>query len=69
VVKVTGSGRIRPASGVYRPGLRIRLTASPARGWHFAGWSGRWCAGLRPACTVTMTQGKDVRALFARNRR
>jgi hypothetical protein len=69
VLKVTGSGRISPRSGVYSRGLRIRLTASPSRGWHFAGWSGRWCKALRPVCTVTMTQAKDVRALFVRNRR
>lgn len=69
VVKVTGSGHVSPRSGVYSRGLRVRLTASPSRGWHFAGWRGRWCRGLRPTCTVTMTHGKDVRVLFARNGR
>ena len=42
----------------------VRLTPVPARGYRFLRWSGD-CTGTR-ACTVTVTAGTDVRAVFAR---
>jgi len=65
---VSGHGKVLPAAGFYLRGRRLTLTAKPSRGWHLARWSGRWCHGGRPACRVTMTRGKAVGAVFARNR-
>jgi hypothetical protein len=66
VLRVTGRGKILPAAGRYRRGVRLTLTARPAQGWRFVRWSGRWCSGTRRTCRLTMTQGKDVKAVFAR---
>jgi hypothetical protein len=41
----------------------VTLTAAPATGSAFAGWSGA-CAGVAP-CTVTMSAARDVTALFS----
>ncbi len=43
-------------------GTKVTLTATPAAGSHFAGWSGS-CTGAR-TCTVTMTQARSVTATF-----
>ena len=43
---------------------RVRLTARPARGWRFSGWSGA-CRG-RTACAVTVSSAKRVTATFVR---
>lgn len=43
----------------------VRLTASAARGWRFARWTGA-CSGTRPVCTVPMTRAASARAVFAR---
>ena len=45
-----------PANGT------VTLTATPATGWQFAGWSGA-CTGTG-ACTVSMTAAKSVTATF-----
>jgi hypothetical protein len=47
----------------------VTLTASPAGGSVFNGWSGGGCAGLEPTCAVTMDAAKTVLADFepARN--
>ena len=41
----------------------VRLTASPAAGWSFAGWSGD-CSGAS-ACSATMHSNRSVTATFA----
>ena len=68
---VTSSGReivcpTRCASALtsYTP---LRLSAKPAKGWRFLGWSGG-CAGTRPACTLPMTKASAARATFVRRR-
>jgi hypothetical protein len=42
----------------------VTLTATPATGSAFTGWSGGGCAGTGP-CTVTMDTAKTVTAAFA----
>ncbi len=68
----TGSGSVTssPAgincpgdcSEVYNYNTMVTLTATPATGSNFTGWSGD-CTGTDP-CTVTMTQARSVTATF-----
>ncbi len=74
VVRVgTGNGTVtsNPAgincgadcSEAYTSGMVVTLTATPAAGSVFAGWSGGGCSGTG-ACTVTMDASKAVTATF-----
>lgn len=47
----------------YPPGTIVTLTATPARGSYFGGWSGSNCIGL-DTCTVTLDDSRPVLALF-----
>jgi len=49
-------------SGYYAPGTEVTLTATPAFGWVFAGWSGA-CTGTE-LCQVSMEQETTVFAVF-----
>ncbi|HEY1017316.1 MAG TPA: LamG-like jellyroll fold domain-containing protein, partial [Herpetosiphonaceae bacterium] len=52
-------------------GAQIMLTATPAPGSTFIGWSGGGCPANNPnanICTVTMGQPHNVTAFFSRNR-
>ena len=44
----------------------VVLTAAPAAGSTFKGWSGA-CTGLQSTCTLTMTAAKSVTATFIPN--
>ena len=46
----------------YTAGTSVTLTASPASGWSFAGWSGD-CSGTGN-CNLTMNSDKNVTATF-----
>jgi hypothetical protein len=50
-------------SAAFTEGSTVQLTAAPAFGWTFAGWSGA-CTGTG-TCTVTMSQPRSVVATFA----
>jgi hypothetical protein len=50
-------------SAEYDEGSEIRLTATPAAGSRFTGWSGAGCSGTG-ACTVTMAAARAVTAGF-----
>ena len=52
-------------SGTYDHGTVVALTAAPASGSTFAGWSGA-CTGTGP-CQVTVSAAKDVTATFTLN--
>lgn len=72
-VSVNGSGTVTssPAgincgstcSSAFLEGTMVTLTATPAAGWKFDGWSGA-CTGA--TCTVTMNSNKTVTATFSR---
>ena len=47
----------------YPAGTPVTLTAAPASGSTFAGWSGAGCSGTAP-CTVTMGAAQSVTASF-----
>jgi uncharacterized repeat protein (TIGR02543 family) len=65
---VVGSGTVAPASGSYAPGSSVTVTATPAAGWQFTGWSGALTSTANPltftidadtALTATFTQVAD----------
>lgn len=74
-VKLSGSGIVTSTpAGIdcgsdcterYVRGTSVTLTATPASGYVFVGWSGRYisCPGTGP-CVVTMSGGRTVTATF-----
>ena len=73
----TGSGTVTSApagiycgascAATYVDGTVVTLTATPASGWTFAGWTGA-CSGSASTCTVTMDANKTVMATFTEQR-
>ena len=63
---VVGSGSVSsaPSAAEYPDGTSIVLTAMPAAGWVFAGWSGDASGSLNPI-TVAIDAATDVTATFA----
>jgi len=55
-------GTITPPGGTYDHGTVVTLTANPATGYQFSGWSG--CSGSGNTCSVTMDMAKSVTANF-----
>jgi uncharacterized repeat protein (TIGR02543 family) len=67
-VGAAGSGTVQrnPSQGTYPCGTTVTLTAVPAAGWAFTGWSGDLTGTQNPA-TVSMTRDKAITAQFAAN--
>ncbi len=61
--QVTGQGSVSPASGSYAEGSTVTLTALPADGYIFSGWSGD-ADGTAATIQITMDSDKSVTALF-----
>jgi hypothetical protein len=61
----SGSGAVttNPAAPDYASGTVVTLTASPASGSSFSGWSGD-CSGSSTTCVVTMDANRSVTATF-----
>lgn len=53
-------------SAVFEPGQEIMLTAAPALGSTFMGWTGD-CTGTGLTCTLTMSAARSVTATFNAN--
>src|SRR5436309_5269592 len=67
-VATVGQGSVakNPDQPSYDHGTTVTLTATPATGWHFAGWS-EAVTGMTNPTSVTMDGGKTVTATFAIN--
>ena len=48
----------------YTSGTSVTLTAAPASGSNFAGFTGGGCSGAATTCTVTVDQARNVTATF-----
>ncbi|GAB2867598.1 beta strand repeat-containing protein [Hymenobacter ruber] len=61
----TGSGTVtkNPNQATYSSGTTVSLTATPAAGYQFSGWSGDASGSTNPL-TVTMTANKAITATF-----
>jgi len=59
-----GSVTLNPAGGTYDAGTVVELTATPASGWQFAGWSGA-LSGMTNPTSITMDSNKTVTATFS----
>ncbi|SPD73592.1 exported hypothetical protein [uncultured Desulfobacterium sp.] len=62
-VGITGQGSVRPSGGNYSKGASVQLTATPASGWEFSGWSGDIGGSSNPA-TIIITSDRYVMAAF-----
>jgi len=60
---VAGSGTVSPASGSFNAGSVQTLTAKPASGYVFTGWSGD-ATGTANPLTVSMSANKTIKATF-----
>ena len=59
-------GTITPASGTfYNSGTMVNLTATPASGYLFTGWTGPVASASNASTTVSMTAPETVTASFA----
>jgi uncharacterized repeat protein (TIGR02543 family) len=67
-VNTSGQGSVAksPSQATYTYGSSVQLTATPASGWAFTGWSGDLSGSANPA-TVTMSGDKAVTATFTQN--
>lgn len=58
------SGGATDCGASYAYGTTVTLTAVPASGYEFSGWSGGGCSGTAP-CHVAMTANRSVTAAYA----
>lgn len=57
-------GDVDPESGSYEEGEEVEVTATPADGWEFTGWSGDISSSDNPI-TVTMNEDTELTAEFS----
>ena len=62
-VVVDGEGTVTPGTADYTEGTVVTLTAEPAAGYEFSGWSGD-ASGSNTTVSVTMDSEKTVTATF-----
>ena len=62
-VKVEGQGTVTPSTAKYKEGEKVKLEATPESGWEFTKWTGA-SVGIASSTVVTMTQDKEVTAVF-----
>ena len=66
VTAVNGQCHKNPNQASYDSNTTVQLTATPATGYHFTGWSGDLSGSTNPV-TVTMDANKTITANFAIN--
>jgi uncharacterized repeat protein (TIGR02543 family) len=67
---IAGSGSVtkNPEKGIYQDGDTVQLTATPAAGWTFSGWSGDLSSSTTLA-SIAMNGNKTVTATFTQVQR
>lgn len=67
-IRVAGQGSVGEFSGTTqrRVGSPYTITATPAAGWLFSGWSGSWI-GSEARANVAMREGLEATATFVQN--
>ena len=65
---VAGSegGSVGISGGTYNENSNVSVTASPAQGYIFSGWTGNALGSTNPL-TVNITWNKDITATFSRS--
>jgi uncharacterized repeat protein (TIGR02543 family) len=63
VPSASGTVQRNPDQVAFDPGTSVTLTATPAVGYTFGGWSGGGCSGSG-SCTLIMNENKTVTATF-----
>ena len=63
---IVGNGTVAklPDAATYTQGTDVQLTAAPAVGWHFVGWSVDTASAVNPI-TIPMWAAKNITATFA----
>ncbi|MCW4009297.1 MAG: InlB B-repeat-containing protein, partial [Candidatus Bathyarchaeota archaeon] len=61
-----GQGSVSPGNATYSAGAVANLTATPAAGWTFSGWSGEDLSGTADT-TITMNSNMTVTATFTQD--
>lgn len=59
----SGSVTTNPSGSVFDEGTTVTVTATPAQGWEFSGWTGD-ATGTSTSVAVTMNGNKNVTATF-----
>jgi uncharacterized repeat protein (TIGR02543 family) len=65
-VSIAGSGSVSPSQGSYYFGDTVTLTATPAAGWIFSGWSGAFISATNPVFII-INGTTSVTATFTQN--
>jgi ribosomal protein L21E len=65
-IAVTGDGTVLPAAGShsYAGGSVIEITATPASGWRFKGWTGEVADADAASTTITISRDAQISAIF-----
>jgi uncharacterized repeat protein (TIGR02543 family) len=66
ITALNGTVGLVPAGESYDYGTVVHLTATPATGYHFTGWTGDLTSTNNPD-SVVMTSGKNITAVFTIN--
>ena len=66
VVAASEGGSVDISGGTYNENSNVTVTAAPAQGYVFSGWTGNASGSTNPL-TVSMTGNKDITATFSRN--
>lgn len=71
VMSQVGSGTINPPVGasLIAAGSQVTLSATPASGWSFVGWSGTDISGNANPVTITMDKPKNIIATFTNSQK
>ena len=68
-INITGNGSVTPPNGsIYNDGTVATITATPAAGYQFDGWSGD-ATGTTNPLTLTIDADKTITAIFSRIKR